>query len=127
FVRRSALGRAELVDTRFEYMMDRELWLHLSRRTRLHRLDAVIAVDRHHALRKSWARRDLRAADRELIRERYGIPLTAPHALVLQGVALGLRVGGLLKVAEVARGGDAIPTPRTSVRNIIARQLGHLQ
>lgn len=127
FVRRSALGRAEIVDTRFEYMMDRELWLHLSRRTRLHRLDAVIAVDRHHAERKSWARRDLRAPDRELIRDRYGIPVTAPRPLVLQGVALGLRVGGLLKVAEVARGGDAIPTPRTSARNIIARQLGHLQ
>jgi glycosyltransferase involved in cell wall biosynthesis len=127
FVRRSALGREDLVDTRFDYMMDRELWLHLSRRTRLLRLDAVMAVDRHHAQRKSWARRDLRAADREMIRERYGIAVTAPHVLLRQGVALGLRLGGLLKVTDVARGGDAIPTPRTAARHVAARQLAHLQ
>jgi glycosyltransferase involved in cell wall biosynthesis len=127
FVRRSALDREFLVDPDFDYMMDRELWLHLSRRTRFHRLDSILAVDRHHALRKSWARRDLRAADRELIRERYGIPVSAPHVVIRQGVALGLRLCGLMKVTDAARGGDAIPTPRAATARVAARQVAHLQ
>lgn len=127
FVRRSALGRTVLVDPSFDYMMDRELWLHLSRRTRFSRLDRILAVDRHHAQRKSWARRDLRDADRKLIQERYGIPVSAPHGLLRQGIALGLRVCGLMKVPEAARGGDAIPTPRAAMARVAARQIGHLQ
>jgi glycosyltransferase involved in cell wall biosynthesis len=127
FVRRSAMGRDVLVDPKFDYMMDRELWLHLSRRTRFHRLDRILAVDRHHALRKSWARRDLRAADRELLQERYSIPINAPPRLLGQVVALALRVGGLLKVIDAARGGDAIPTPRAAMAKVAARQIAHLQ
>jgi glycosyltransferase involved in cell wall biosynthesis len=127
FVRRSALGREMLVDPEFDYMMDRELWLHLSRRTRFHRLDRILAVDRHHALRKSWARRDLRDADRELLLERYAIPTDAPPRLVRQGIALALRVGGLLKLTDAARGGDAIPTPRVAMAKVAARQIAHLQ
>jgi len=127
FVRRSALGREMLVDLDFDYMMDRELWLHLSRRTRFSRLDRILAVDRHHALRKSWARRDLRDADRELLQERYAIPITAPPRLLRQGVALALRVGGLMKVTDAAHGGDAIPTPPTAMAKVAARQIAHLQ
>lgn len=127
FVRRSALGREMLVDPAFDYMMDRELWLHLSQRTRFSRLDRILAVDRHHAQRKSWARRDLRDADRQMIQERYAIPITAPRGLLRQGVALGLRLAGLLKVAEAARGGDAIPTPRVAPARVAARQIAHLQ
>ena len=127
FVRRSALGRDVLVDPDFDYMMDRELWLHLSRRTRFRRLDRILAVDRHHALRKSWARRDLRDADRELLKERYGIPIDAPPTLLRQSVALALRVGGLMKLLDAAHGGDAIPTPRTPLAKVAARQIGHLQ
>ena len=127
FVRRSALGREVLVDPDFDYMMDRELWLHLSRRTRFHRLDRILAVDRHHALRKSWARRDLRVSDRKLLLERYSIPENAPPRLLRQLVALGLRVCGMLKVVEAARGGDAIPTARTATGRVAARQVIHLQ
>jgi glycosyltransferase involved in cell wall biosynthesis len=127
FVRRSALGRETLVDLDFDYMMDRELWLHLSRRTRFSRLDRILAVDRHHALRKSWARRDLRDADRELLKERYSIPINAPPRLLRQGIALALRVGGLMKVTDAAHGGDAIPSPRTAVAKVAARQIAHLQ
>jgi glycosyltransferase involved in cell wall biosynthesis len=127
FVRRSALGRHMLVDPDFDFMMDRELWLHLSQRTRFHRLNRILAVDRHHALRKSWARRDLRDADRELLEERYAIPIGAPPKLLRQGIALALRVGGLMKVTDAAHGGDAIPTPRTPLAKVAARQIGHLQ
>ena len=127
FIRRAALGRDFLVDPEFDYMMDRELWLHLSRLTRFQRLDSVLAVDRHHASRKSWARRDLRAADRELLQERYGIPVSAPHVVLRQGVALGLRLCGLLKVTDAAGGGDAVPTPRAGTMTVAARQIAHLQ
>ncbi|MDQ2674424.1 MAG: glycosyltransferase, partial [Chloroflexota bacterium] len=127
FIRRSAIGRETLVDSDFDYMMDRELWLHLSRRTRFIRLDRILAVDRHHAERKSWARRDLRISDRKLLLERYGIPENAPSGLLRQGVALALRVGGLLKVTEAARGGDAIPTARSTIPSVAVRQIAHLQ
>lgn len=127
FIRRSALGRDLLVDPDFDYMMDRELWLHLARRTRFHRLNSILAVDRHHTARKSWSRRDLRATDRELLQERYGIPVSAPHVVVRQGVALGLRLGGLMKVTDAAGGGDAIPTRRARIVTVTARQITHLQ
>jgi len=46
FVRRSAV-KNYLVDERFDYQMDRELWLRLGKTAHsVHRMDAVLAIDR---------------------------------------------------------------------------------
>ena len=127
FVRRSAIGRDFLVDRDFDYMMDRELWLHLSSRTRFLRLDQIVAVDRHHTGRKSYTRLDLAAHDYELIHERYGVPGPDSSRFLLRILKLGIRFAGLSKVTEAARGGDAIPIDAPSPIAIALRQVGQLR
>jgi glycosyltransferase involved in cell wall biosynthesis len=127
FVRRSAIGRAGLVDPGFDYMMDRELWLHLSTRTRFHRLDQIVAIDRHHLQRKSYTRLDLAALDEELLLRRYQPPRVAKSRLFVKGMKLGLRVAGLSKVAEAARGSDGIDLDVPSIGSIAIRQVAQLR
>jgi glycosyltransferase involved in cell wall biosynthesis len=54
FVRRSALGDT-FVDESFDIAMDTELWLRLRDKWRLLRLNRILAAERHHASRKSYA------------------------------------------------------------------------
>jgi glycosyltransferase involved in cell wall biosynthesis len=72
FIRREALG-ADIADETFDFAMDYELWLRLSAEVKFARLDRLIAIDRHHEMRKST--RMLGALDKDLERlhERYGI------------------------------------------------------
>lgn len=127
FVRRSALGRDHFVDPAFGYMLDRELWLHLSSRTHFHRLNRIVAIDRHHLQRLSLKRPDLAAQDRELLVQRYGLQLAAPNRLLVKGVKVGLRLAGLSKVAEAARGSDALALDVPSVRTIAVRQVAQFR
>ena len=127
FVRRSALGRANLVDPAFDYMMDRELWLHLSARTRFYRLDQILAIDRHHLQRKSYTRLDLAVHDRELLLQRYQLPRGAPNRLLVRGVRVGFRLAGLTRVAEAARGSDGLALDVPSVSMIAFRQVAQLR
>ena len=127
FVRRSALGRVEFVDPAFDYMMDRELWLHLWARTRFHRLDQIVAIDRHHLQRKSYTRPDLAAHDLELLRERYHLSKAASNRLLVKGVKLAVRLAGLSKVPDAARGSDAVTLDVPSVGTIAIRQVAQLR
>jgi glycosyltransferase involved in cell wall biosynthesis len=127
FVRRSAIGRTFFVDRDFDYMMDRELWLYLSGRTLFHRLDQILAIDRHHPDRKSYTSLDVAAHDYELISQRYGVPGPAASRFWLKIVKLGVRFAGLSKVIEAARGGDAIPIDRTSPVVVALRQVGQFR
>jgi glycosyltransferase involved in cell wall biosynthesis len=127
FVRRSVVQREFFVDPTFDFMMDRELWLYLAGRTRFHHVNRILAVDRHHLQRKSFARLDLAAADREKLLERHGIPVSAPNRFLRQGYGLALRLAGLTKVAEAARGSDVLPMKAASVAQVARRQLGYLQ
>jgi glycosyltransferase involved in cell wall biosynthesis len=127
FVRRSALGRPDLVDPAFEYMMDWELWLHLSTRTRFRRLDQIVAIDRHHLARKSLTRPDLAAHDRSMLVQRYHLPGTGSRKLFTKGIKLGFRLAGLSKVAEAARGPDGLVLDVPSVRMIAFRQVAQLR
>lgn len=127
FVRRSVIGRAFLVDRDFDYMMDRELWLYLSGRTLFHRLDRILAIDRHHPQRKSYRLLDVAAHDYELISQRYGVPGPASSRFWLRIVKLGVRFAGLSKVTEAARGSDATPLQPVSPVAIAARQVGQLR
>jgi Predicted glycosyltransferases len=127
FVRRSALARTGFVDPAFDYMMDRELWLHLSERTRFHRLDRIVAIDRHHLQRKSYTRLDLAVHDRELLRHRYQLRRAVPNQLLVRAVGVGFRLAGLMRVAEAARGSDVLPLDVPSIGTIMARQVAQLR
>jgi len=127
FVRRSAIGRGFFVDRDFDYMMDRELWLYLSDRTRFHRLDQILAIDRHHPERKSYTRLGVAAHDYELISQRYGVPGPDSSRFLLKIVKLGVRFAGLSKITEAARDGDALPIDAPSPVAIAARQVGQLR
>ena len=127
FVRRSVLGRADFVNPAFDYMMDWELWLHLSARTRFRRLDQIMAIDRHHLQRKSYTRLDLAVHDRESLLQRYRPPRAASNRLVVKGVKLGFRLAGLSKVAEAARGSDGLAIDVPSVGTIAFRQVAQLR
>jgi glycosyltransferase involved in cell wall biosynthesis len=127
FIRRSAVERDLLVDPAFDFMMDRELWLHLSGRGRFHHLNRILAIDRHHLQRKSFARLDLATADRILLFQRHGIPVSGPNRTVHQGLGLALRVAGLTKAREAARGSDLLPITGGSVAQVAKRQVAYLQ
>lgn len=127
FIRRAAVARDFFVDPSFDFMMDRELWLYLSGRTRFRHLDRILAVDRHHLQRKSFARLDLAESDREKLLERHGIPLTAPNRILHQGYGLTLRLAGLTRAREAARGSDVLPMKRSSTAQVAKRQLAYLQ
>ena len=73
FIRRSAL-EATLVDEGFDYAMDRELWLRLTERWDAVRVPEVLAIDRHHAGRKSYTRPELYEHDVAILVEQYGVP-----------------------------------------------------
>jgi glycosyltransferase involved in cell wall biosynthesis len=127
FVRRSALGRASFVDPAFDYMMDRELWLHLAARCRFRRLDRIVAIDRHHLARKSYTRPDLAQHDHELLVDRYRLPGRAPNRLLARGVRTGFRWAGLTRLGEAARGSDAIALDVPSPGMIAVRQVAQLR
>jgi glycosyltransferase involved in cell wall biosynthesis len=127
FVRRSVVEREGLVDPAFEYMMDRELWRHLATRTRFHRLNQIVAIDRHQLQRKSYTRLDLAALDQALFLQRYRAPRASSSRLFVKGMKLGLRVAGLSMVAEAARGSDALTLDVPSASTIAIRQVAQLR
>ena len=127
FVRRSAIGRPDLVDPAFDYSMDRELLLHMARRTRFYRLDRIVAIDRHHPYRKSYTRLDLAARDRDLIARRYRTPALAHNPVLHETTALAMRVAGLSKVREAASGSDVLPLKVSTARAIAFRQVAQFR
>ena len=127
FVRRSAIGRPDLVDRAFEYCMDWELLLHLARRTRFARLNRIVAIDRHHLQRKSLTRLDLAAHDQELLEGRYRIPALAANRILHTGTKVAVRLAGLLKVPEAARGSDLLPLDVASPAEIAIRQVAQFR
>ena len=58
FIRRSAI-QGDLLDESFNYSMDHELWLRLARDWGAARVPRIVAIDRDHDLRKSYAMRDV--------------------------------------------------------------------
>jgi glycosyltransferase involved in cell wall biosynthesis len=96
FIRRSAIGAA-LVDERFDFLMDRELWLRLvSAGSRFHRLDRILAIDRHWPGRKAATRLDLAEIDQGELERRYGVPRqTAADAALVKLFTVTRRVAGV--------------------------------
>lgn len=127
FVRRSVVGRADLVDPAFDYCMDWELLLHLVRRTRFVRLNQIVAIDRHHLNRKSLTRLDLAAHDQELIVQRYRIPPLASNPALHRATKFAVRLAGLSRVMEAARGSDLLPLNIASAPEIAVRQVAQFR
>jgi glycosyltransferase involved in cell wall biosynthesis len=96
FVRRSAVG-ATLVDERFNLLMDRELWLrlHLSGR-HFHRLDRILAIDRHWAGRRAITNDDIAAVDQRELERQYDVPgKTVGDALLTKLFTITRRIAGV--------------------------------
>jgi glycosyltransferase involved in cell wall biosynthesis len=127
FIRRSVIGRSDLVDPAFDYCMDWELLLHLARRTRFLRLNRIVAIDRHHRQRKSLTRLDLAAHDQELIEERYRIPALASNRVLHQAAKVAVRLAGLSRVMEAAGGSDIVPLNVANARGIAVRQVAQFR
>jgi glycosyltransferase involved in cell wall biosynthesis len=127
FVRRSVISRPFFVDPECGYKMDKELWLHLADTTHFHRLNAILAIDRHHLMRKSYTRLDLAAKDDATIFERYGLLSETASKLRLKAIKLCLRVAGLTKVREAARGSDVLNLGRPSPARLALRQVAQLR
>lgn len=72
FIRREVIGDS-LADESFDYTMDYELWLRMAERHRFKRLDRILAVDRHHAARKSYTMMDVGVAEHARLERRYGV------------------------------------------------------
>lgn len=127
FIRRSVLGRTDMVDPAFDYSMDRELWLHLARRTSFRRIDRILAIDRHHLQRKSLTRLDLAAQDRAVLRDRYRTPGFASNRILHKATTVVVRMIGVSLVRQAARGSDVLPLRPATGREIVVRQLTQLR
>ena len=103
FVRRSAAGDT-LVDERFGYSVDREVWLRLlAAGCRFRRIDRVLAIDRHWTGRKGYRRLDLAEIDRAELERRYGVPAAdRVDAVLVKAYTLGRRVAGVRLVRSLA-------------------------
>ena len=84
FVRRSAF-EASMLDESFDFAMDRELWLRLAHGGhRLHRLDRILAIDRHHDARKVYTQQTVGANENERLRTMYGLPPSGVRSTAVQ-------------------------------------------
>jgi glycosyltransferase involved in cell wall biosynthesis len=127
FVRRSVITRPFLVDPECGYRMDMELWLHLADVTRFLRMDEIVAIDRHHSMRKSYTRLDLALKDGALISARYGLPEPTKSRVKPKLIKVGLRIAGLVKVPEAARGSDVLDLACPSAARLAFRQVAQLR
>jgi len=127
FIRRSAIGRSVLVDPAYDYMMDRELWIHLSRVTRFHRLNRVVAIDRHHPNRKSYKLLEVARRDFGRIREQHQLPALAANRLWTRAAKVALRAAGLSKIGEARKGSDILTLAVPSARVVAMRQVAQLR
>jgi glycosyltransferase involved in cell wall biosynthesis len=123
FVRRSAI-EGPLVDERFDYAMDRELWLRLARRGRPVRVPEVLAIDRHHAARKSYTRPEVYAHDHELLVDTYGVPDLRRSRLRLKAAKVSLRfAGSRLALSSGTRAEPACRIDEPTRFGLLARQV----
>jgi glycosyltransferase involved in cell wall biosynthesis len=93
FVRRSAVAD-KLVDERYEYSMDRELWLRLTRQYEAIRVPVVLAIDRHHSMRKSYTRHDLFLHDLRHLVQEYHVPPDGKRRIPLKMTKMACRIAG---------------------------------
>jgi glycosyltransferase involved in cell wall biosynthesis len=102
FVRRSAIGDS-LLDERYDFTMDRELWIRLrTQGRRFARVPRIVAVDRHHPTRKVYTLQDVGDRERERLTLEYGLPDWRRQARLAATYRIGARLlgAGLLRAAR---------------------------
>jgi glycosyltransferase involved in cell wall biosynthesis len=121
-IRRSALGET-LVDEMLEFVVDRELWMRLSREGRgFARLDLVVAIDRHHGSRKSHTIEDVGKREDDDVAATYGVPAGARRVIVPQAFRIASRLLGTRLLRHV-QGAPAIDVRSTRAATLLRRQL----
>ena len=119
FIRRRHLGET-LVDESFDYAMDYELWLRLSKRHAFRRIDRIVAVDRHHSARKSYTMLDVGDADHERLAAMYGVRRGALARVARKSWKVASRVLG----ARLVGGASHEPVVFDAIRDRPIRLLG---
>jgi glycosyltransferase involved in cell wall biosynthesis len=126
FIRRSALQAHGFVDEAYEYGMDRELWLRLAASCRFERIDRIVAVDRHHADRKSYLRQDLAAQDWKRLEAQYDVDFSRVAMVRARITKVRLRIAGLILLrglhAPLAFAGRIDSMPRLLIRQLSRRR-----
>jgi glycosyltransferase involved in cell wall biosynthesis len=122
FIRRTALGD-RMVDETFEYMMDYELWLRLGVTHPFARLRTIVAIDRHHADRKSFTMRDLASSDERRLADMYGIERRPAWQPVRKALKIAIRLAGTTLIPEALQHPKAYDAPIDRAGRLIVRQL----
>ena len=122
FVRRSVLG-VSFVDEAFDYAMDYELWLRLAGRTRFARLDRIVAIDRHHSLRKSYVLTSTGEADHRLLQKRYDVVPGRGGRALRKAVKIACRVAGIRLVRAAMHAPVVFTARRDGSRRLSIRQV----
>lgn len=122
FIRRSALGEA-FVDESYDYMMDYELWLRLSRTGRFRRMNAIVAIDRHQMARKSYTMADVGRQDFARLQESYRLAGGPIAQVARKAWKIVARVAGASLVGNASRQSVAVPIVRDGRSRLMARQL----
>jgi len=121
FIRRSAVDDS-LVDESFDFAMDYELWLRLSARHRFLRLDRIVAVDRHHAARKSYMLPAVRS-DLGSLTARYRLPQGPGVSTVRKAWKIGARLAGVRLLPAALREPTAFEIGRDVGLGLAFRQV----
>jgi glycosyltransferase involved in cell wall biosynthesis len=122
FIRRTALGD-RMVDETFDYMMDYELWLRLGMTYPFARLKTIVAIDRHHADRKSMTRLDLAAVDERRLAEIYCIKRRPAWQPLRKALTIAIRLAGTTLIRQAVRQQKAYDAPIDRAGSLIVRQL----
>lgn len=122
FIRREVL-EAAFVNESFDYMMDRELWLRLSASYRFKRIDRILAVDRHHAERKSYTRLDIARVDDAVLSRTYGLERGHRATVAKKMRKAMFRIRGVTRLREVIDAELAFEGTRDCLPWLAARQL----
>ena len=121
FIRRTALG-AVVADEAYDSAMDRELWLRLGSDHGFARLDKVLAIDRHHLARKTYAQPHLGRADAKRLVAAYGVPHGRLALAQRKALKIAFRLPGLRLLSQAA-GPLAFDGIRDGRRRLALRQM----
>ena len=122
FMRRHVLEDGFAAES-FHYTMDRELWLRLSRRHEFSRIDKVLAVDRHQADRKSYARPDIADAERAQLAAMYDLPTGPLRTIESRLRKIAYRFRGAPAALSLRENGRAFDWSLEGRVRLLTRQL----
>jgi glycosyltransferase involved in cell wall biosynthesis len=123
FIRRHAITPQFLAED-LHFAMDYELWLRLGRSHRFHRIDKVLAIDRHQPQRKTVVHQHAAASDVHRLVQAYSLPLlTRPRQALVKLLRIGMRIMGIKLLFGIARHGLAFSGWRDSMWCLFLRQL----